>query len=50
MDNILPKSGVDIFKYIVNHSHKTDAISYIYNSSIDGNSNYNLELNRNILS
>lgn len=49
MDNILPEDGVYTFKYIANHFNKTDTVSYIYNSGIIDNPNYNLELNRNIL-
>lgn len=49
MDSILPEDGVHTFKYVVNHFNQPDCISYIYNSGIEDNPNYNLELNRNVL-
>lgn len=49
MDNILPEDGVYTFKYVANHFNKPDCISYIYNSGIEGNPDYNLELDRNVL-
>lgn len=46
MDSILPEDGVYTFKYVVNHFNQS---SYIYNSGIETDLSYNLNLNRDVL-
>lgn len=48
-DTILPEDGVYTFKYVVNHFNKTNQISYIYNSGIEGDQYYNLRLKKDLL-
>lgn len=48
-DTILPEDGVYTFKYVVNHFNKNNEMSYIYNSGITGNQEYNLGLNKDVL-